>query len=498
MFLNKLLTGPVMVAVVLSLTAVMAAAQAEGAFNLTPEAVQRIDNSVVYIHAEWRGPEGAIRDAWGTGFFIGEHEILTNYHVIADAMDRPGRRITIRTHSGTADTERYEAYVDPEATDKELDLAILTVRYAPKGGDHLEISAIEPTKNQAVLGFGFPMGDIFDSSHQGPGVALRRGYISRITEKGRTIEADMNIDHGMSGGPATNSDGFVVGIVNAMGGSSDNPSAFAFLISADTILEFLKSRGSQVVAAKPVADKPAAEDTVSAPPVGEKVLRSFFSLGKVLRVGALIGSLLQSNAEKAVEENADKEAGKEGDKQADAEAGAGIDQSLLQMARQNADSTVAYLRELKAPEELLTKGEGIRKLIEVAEDMPRLAALSKQLEDECDEWVAADIADNLEKLNYHFGAWVLEMKLGGVLIDAAKDRETCRMFVTAAEMQKTPEAVLGPLKEIQAALIEIEENRSGAGKEIISKHADSIMAVGFLGPGPADTDAGGDDDGAKG
>ncbi len=489
MFRNRLLTGVVMAVVVLSLTAVMAAAQADGAFNLSPETVQRIDNSVVYIHAEWKGPEGAIRDAWGTGFFIGEHEILTNYHVIADAMDRPGRRITIRTHSGTADTERYEVYVNPEGTDKELDLAILTVRHTPKGGDHLEISAIEPAKNQAVLGFGFPMGDIFDSSHQGPGIALRRGYISRITEKGRTIEADMNIDHGMSGGPATNSNGLVVGIVNAMGGSSDNPTAFAFLISADTILQFLKSRGSQVVAAKPVADKPAAEDTVAAPPPGEKILRSFFSLGKELRVGTLIGSLLQSNAEKAVEENADKE----GDKEPETEPGAGIDQSLLQMARQNADSTVAYLRELKAPEALVTKGEGIRKLIEAAEDMPHLAALSKQLEDECDEWVLSSVADNLEKLNYHFGAWVLEMKLGGVLIDAAKDRETCRMFVTAAEMQKTPEAVLGPLKEIQAALIEIEENRSMAGKEIVSKHADSIIAVGFLGPGPPDTDAGNDD-----
>jgi len=478
-----------MAAVVLSLTAVMAAAQAEGAFDLSPEAVQRIEDSVVYIHAEWKDSDGAIRDAWGTGFFVGEHEILTNYHVIADAIDRPGRRITIRTHSGTADTERYEAYVNPEGTDKELDLAILTVRNRPERGDHLEISAIEPAKNQAVLGFGFPMGDIFDSSHRGPGVALRRGYISRITEKGRTIEADMNIDHGMSGGPATNNEGRVIGIVNAMGGSSDNPSAFAFLISADTILQFLKSRGSQVIAAKPVADndKPATEDAVSAPPPGEKVLRSFFSLGKRLRVGTLMGSLLQANAEKAAEENTDKETGKED--------GYKADESLLQMARQNADGTVAYLRELNAPEALVTKGEGIRKLIETAEDMPRLGALSKQLEAECDEWVMASVADNLEKLNYHFGAWVLEMKLGGVLIDAAKDRETCRMFVTAAEMQKTPEAVLGPLKAIQAALIEIEEKRSVGSKEIVSKHADSIIAGGFLGPGPATTDTESDDGG---
>jgi len=156
---------------------------------------------------------------------------------------------------------------------------------------------------------------------------------------------------------------------------------------------------------------------------------------------------------------------------------------------------VAYLRELNAPEALVTKGEGIRKLIETAEDMPRLGALSKQLEAECDEWVMASVADNLEKLNYHFGAWVLEMKLGGVLIDAAKDRETCRMFVTAAEMQKTPEAVLGPLKAIQAALIEIEEKRSVGSKEIVSKHADSIIAVGFLGPGPATTDTESDDGG---
>jgi len=448
------LVAGLVVAVGLCLAAATAVGQEEGVLTLSAEATEMIETGVVYIHVEWKDSDGAIQDSWGSGFFISENEILTNHHVVADAINRPGTRITIRTHSGTYDTQRYEVYVESIAEDD--DLALLTVRKPPAGVQHLSLGVEEPAKNSVVLSFGFPMGNIFDPNPNGPGVAVRRGYVSRVTHNGATVEADMNIDHGMSGGPAANGEGLVVGMVSSMGGSSDNPTAFAFLISAKTIMQFLKTAGSEVVAMKPGSGTAAEGVEVTRPAPGERKLRSFFSLGMALRLGTLITSLFEEHSEDA-------------------------DPALAQTAKRNVDNAVAYLLELDAPAGLVARGEKIKQVLEAGEDIGQAAKLSADLEKACDEWAMSDdVADSLERLNYAFGAWVQEMSLG--LIDAAKDRETCRMFQSGAELQKAPETVLSLLNEIQEALVAIDEQRSVTGKEVISKKAEALISIGFLGP----------------
>lgn len=471
-------------------------AQPDAGLVLSPEAVTRAEKAVVYIHVEWKGQAkgGAIQESWGTGFFISETEVLTNHHVIEDALGHPSLRITIRTRSGTRETERYEAYL--KASDPDKDLALLTLRSTPAGVSVLALQAEEPLKNSPVLGFGFPMGDIFDPSPQGPGVAVRRGYISRITHQGNTIEADMNIDHGMSGGPALGDSGLVLGMVTAMGGSSDNPNAFAFLISAKALHEFLQEGGSGV---EPIATD-GGSATATAPLPGEKRLRNYFSLGGALRVHTLVTKLLaedeleaSQSAQAAEAQAADPAAtappatapteapAPAGGQTPTPKAPAGPDQGMLEVARNNVSGATNYLRELKAPQPLLDIAEKARRVLDEGKDMAQAHSLAVELEAGCDGWVA-ELPAPIERINYDFGAWLIEMKLGGALILAATDKEYCGKFKAIAELQKAPETVLTALTEIAAALTQMNVERTVTAEKVIARNADALIAVGYLGP----------------
>lgn len=450
---------PVLIGFALLASALTAFGAVDSAVSLSTEAIDAIESAVVYIHVEWKGEDGSIEDSWGTGFFVSEYEVVTNHHVIAAALDQPGTRITVRTHSGQYSTRRYEAYV--KANDVENDLALLAVRYQPPDVTPIPITDQAPAKNVMVLGFGFPMGDLFDSGVHGPGVALRRGYVSRITENGKTIEADMNIDHGMSGGPVTGNNGLLMGMVTAMGGSADNPTAFAFLISSATILQFLEANGSDVRAAEHNTIKQPGVEPGPGP--GERSLRSYFSLGSSLRVNTLVTGLF---AERSQEKGNEKSGSPE----------------LVPVAVRNIDNIVGYLRELKATKELWSEAEKLRRLVEAGDDAARAAEIAAELERKIDQWVASGVADSLEKLNYDFGAWVMEMKLG--LIDAVKDRETCSKFQMVGELQSAPEQTLKLLGEIQTVLTSMGgDGRSVTGKETVAKHAEKLIAIGYLGPG---------------
>lgn len=412
-----------------------------------------VEAGVVYIHAEWKDQDGAIDDSWGSGFFVSDTEIITNHHVIEEAIERPGTRITIRTHSGTSDTKRYEAYVNRRFED--ADLALLTVRNKPEGVEPLPISAVLPAKNALVMSFGFPMGDLFDPSPNGPGVALRRGYVSRLTHADDIIEADMNIDHGMSGGPAIDSNGLVVGVVQAMGGSSDNPAAFAFLISANALMRFLNDAGSEVRPVHPAAvEGDEDEEPAEGPKAGEKSLRQFFSLGSALRVETLITKIMRDTEGKP-------------------------DADRMQTAQMNAANVARYLRELEAPDELVQQAEAVTGMFGEDANMEDAAVAAQELEKATDGWVV-DSAEGLEKVNYDLGAWLLEMRVG--LIDAARDQETCRGFQRVGELQKAPAPVMDLLKQINEALVALDEERSVSGKDVIAKAAEKLIAIGLLAP----------------
>jgi S1-C subfamily serine protease len=449
------------------LLAPTALAQEERAFNLTPEKAQAVEKAVVYIHAEWKDSDGAIQDAWGSGFFVSDTEILTNYHVLSDGIRRPSMRITVRTHSGTYDTQRYEAYLG--SVDEDNDIALLTVRNLPAGVMPLPVSSEEPAKNKPVYAFGFPMGAIFDPDPNGPGVALRRGYVSRVTHEGKTIEADMNIDHGMSGGPVTDGEGLLIGVVEAMGGSVDNPTAFAFVISARTVMEFLSTAGSEVVAVSPGSQSRPTDAVATGPTPGERRLRYFFSLGASLRMGTLVTAALRDRRQNAAAEDGAK----------------APDPQLVKVARTNLENVVAHLRDLKSPEALISQAEAATRSVDASDNMVQAAELAAELERACDEWMSSGATESLERINYDLGSWLIEMKLG--LIVPAQDRERCNKFRIAAELQKAPETVVTLLAEVSAALAVMDQQRSVTGKEVIARRADALISIGFLGPAGSST-----------
>lgn len=176
-----------------------------GAADLT-----QLLGSVFRIHVvsqepDYRTPWDAGRtvSAWGTGFLIDGHRILTNAHVASNA-----RFITV-TRDG--DARRYEARVRYIAHD--CDLALLVVDDAAffKGLVPMHFGGI-PKLDSTVTVIGYPVG--------GDRLSVTRGVVSRIDYQVYThsgidshlaIQIDAAINPGNSGGPVVQ-DGVVIGV----------------------------------------------------------------------------------------------------------------------------------------------------------------------------------------------------------------------------------------------------------------------------------------------
>lgn len=130
----------------------------------------------------------------GSGFFIGNNMVVTNYHVIKGAD-----KITVKT----SDNKEHPVNMIM-AYDEALDLAILEVDYKTDG---LAISRDQVKVGQTIYTLGSPLGLTGTMS---------KGMIStasRVMEDGVDyIQIDAAISPGNSGGPLVNEFGEVIGI----------------------------------------------------------------------------------------------------------------------------------------------------------------------------------------------------------------------------------------------------------------------------------------------
>ena len=195
-----------------------------------------VDSSVVLIRCTsqaWRFDEpwkmGSPSQGSGTGFVVEGNRIVTNAHVVSDAIYIEIQRI--------GDDKKYMGKVEYIAHD--CDLAILSVQDSPQFFETmipLELGGL-PEIDSMVTTYGFPLG----GSH----LSVTRGVVSRIqmwsyahsgSDSHLVIQTDAAINPGNSGGPVLQ-DGKVVGVAFQGLTQADN---IGYLIPCSVVEHFLK------------------------------------------------------------------------------------------------------------------------------------------------------------------------------------------------------------------------------------------------------------------
>ncbi len=151
----------------------------------TIQAVESLLQSTVIITV-WQGG--------GSGFYISDHELITNQHVVKNA-----KAVLIKQHGGK------QCLADVIFAKSDADLALLKTECSGK-----PIPLAQSVKvGQSVLSMGDPMYYEFFAS---------KGIVG-LLEEGRLLH-DASIDDGSSGGPVVNLNGELVGMNRATSGAT--------------------------------------------------------------------------------------------------------------------------------------------------------------------------------------------------------------------------------------------------------------------------------------
>ncbi len=139
------------------------------------------------------------KSAIGSGFVIGDGSLIaTNYHVISSRIRKPDRyRIEVDSEG--------RSYSQLQVVDVDVinDLALL--RWQDGSGQALPLATEQPRQGEPIFSFGNPM-DI--------GMTVVPGTYNGLRENSfyQRVHLTASINPGMSGGPALNSTGEVIGV----------------------------------------------------------------------------------------------------------------------------------------------------------------------------------------------------------------------------------------------------------------------------------------------
>jgi len=191
-----------------------------------------VRNSVVVVSTCLDTDAGELVFGSGTGFFINDQYLITNYHVVDTFLQYgAGERVTITYNSvelaGRAKIRVYyekNQYVEAYTVgyDSIRDIALLRLDKPTSQRVPLELKI--PTDDMvgsSIYAVGFPelaenvLADATDSWSKSS-ATVTSGTISRLlTQSGtgqQNVQIDCDIKHGNSGGPVVTADGYVIGI----------------------------------------------------------------------------------------------------------------------------------------------------------------------------------------------------------------------------------------------------------------------------------------------
>jgi S1-C subfamily serine protease len=184
------------------------------------EAVQwNPGTKIVKVFAEL--PEGTSQ---GSGWFINNHTLITDYHVVEGADQIEIEYADGQTSEATV--RNYSAACDVAALD------VTTVR-PDQTWARITADSDQVYPNETVTAYGYPQGEWAVTS----GTLVAR-YADRTGTKAvGWFSTDLLLDHGSSGGPVEDSQGRVIGVAEAIS-RPDSP-YHCFITSANVIWEAL-------------------------------------------------------------------------------------------------------------------------------------------------------------------------------------------------------------------------------------------------------------------
>ena len=177
--------------------------------------------AVAFLHdirtSKPRGPypvqalliEGFDETAHGTGFYLGNHEVITAAHVTTDVADIKGRMWVIVGGKKLLGRLLY--------ADLDIDVAIIQVATdAALSANHLACGGAAPLIIGAEIeAVGYPLGiGLTHTWGRVAAPAMRRG--TNATDRSVSFIADMTVAPGNSGGPVADMHGNIVGLADAL------------------------------------------------------------------------------------------------------------------------------------------------------------------------------------------------------------------------------------------------------------------------------------------
>lgn len=209
------------------------------------------------------------KKAWGTGFVVGgsggERVIVTNNHVIADAIGKKGGDGVIRCFFLTALGEARATTAKIVARDAKRDLAFLSTRFEDPRVASLSFADATAERSNVIVA-GFPFGNL-SMAGENSSPSFNMGSTDGVVAHkfgGNYIKVVAGIHPGNSGGPVLDGSGAVIGVATLQELSKQSLSGaapFNYAIPAADVVALAKKhkivlRGGTPIA-RIAADMPA-------------------------------------------------------------------------------------------------------------------------------------------------------------------------------------------------------------------------------------------------